>query len=139
MKTKLRDFAIMYVCNFIAWALVTGIGSFLMFDKIGSLSRFFIIPLCITILGTVNNHFVMKLWPTSYTRLFWTTLLFNTLVAFVLFLVCLMFMDSHVNYLTYLVTYIGMGTTLSGLNVYEARKWKKEVSESEKAEQPELN
>lgn len=139
MKTKLRDFLLLYVCNFIAWALVTGIGSFLMFEKIGSLSRFFIIPLCITILGTVNNHFVQKLWPTTYTRLFWSTLLYNTLAAFAMFLVSLIFMESHVNYITYLFTYVGMGMSLSALNVYEARKWKKEVRESENAEQPELN
>lgn len=139
MKTKLRDFLLLYVCNFIVWAVVTGMGSFLMFEKVGSLSRFFIIPLCITVLGTVNNHFMQKLWTATYTRIFWSTLLYNTLTAFAMFLVCLIFMESHVNYLTYLFTYVGMGMSLSALNLYEARKWKKEVSESEKAEQPELN
>lgn len=139
MKTKIRDFLLLYVCNFIAWAVVTGIGSFLMFEKVGALSRFVIIPLCITILGTVNNHVAEKLWLGSYKRLFWKTMLYNALTAFALFLASLMFMESHVNYITYFATYLGMGMSLSALNLYEARKWKKEVSESEKAEQPELN
>lgn len=129
----------MYACSFIAWALVTGIGSFLMFERAGSLSRFFIVPFCITVIASVNNHFMQKMWLATYTKIFWSTLLYNTLTAFAMFLVCFIFMESHVNYLTYLFTYVGMGVSQSVLNLYEARKWKKEVSESEKVEQPELN